>query len=70
MGKKTNFIERLIIESKELEEKFEKLDSFLKTSKFQALDSQNRTLLRNQRLHMESYLNILKERIDIIQKKG
>ena len=55
--------ERLIIEQKELKEKLLKLVEFINSEKFYGLSENNRKLLRNQKIVMELYLNILSIRV-------
>ena len=59
------FVERMEIELKELEEKLEKLDKFMDSGEFQALSDLNQTLLFDQAESMADYAKILKRRIKL-----
>ena len=64
------WLNRLKIELKELEEKKSKLKKFIEESEeFQNLDIFNKELLIEQRYFMERYILVLKERISINQKE-
>lgn len=60
-----DFIERMEVELKELEEKLEKLDKFMESEKFQTLSDLNQTLLFDQAESMADYAKILKRRIKL-----
>ena len=66
-------IERMKVELKELEDKIEKLDSFLEKEKVnpKLTDEIQRILLENQKENMKSYARILKHRInyDILKQE-
>ena len=55
--------ERLIVEQKELKEKFMKLTEFINSEKFYELSPNNKQLLRNQKIAMELYLSTLNMRL-------
>ena len=55
--------ERLINEQKELKERLAKLTDFINSEKFYNLSQNNRQLLRNQKIAMELYLNVLNMRL-------
>lgn len=55
--------ERLIVEQKELKEKFMKLTEFINSEKFYELSPNNKQLLRNQKIAMELYLSTLNMRM-------
>ena len=57
------FEERLIAEQKELKERLVKLTEFINSEKFYALSQNNRLVLKNQKIAMELYLNILNMRV-------
>ena len=60
------YVERMIEESRQLDERIEKLGLFINSNtKFQALDEKNKQLLREQYKAMTAYANILNERIKI-----
>ena len=60
---------RLQNERDELSERYEKLEAFLSTDKFNQLDDQNRELLREQFYAMRKYLSVLNTRLDIANSK-
>lgn len=55
--------ERLVKEQAELKEKFLKLTEFINSEKFYALSSNNKQLLKNQKIVMELYLQTLNMRL-------
>lgn len=55
--------ERLIKEQKELKERLAKLTDFINSEKFYKLSENNRQLLKNQKIAMELYLNVLNMRL-------
>ena len=61
-----DFIQRVINEQKELEEKTTKLGAFLLTEKYQELEPEMRLLLAQQSAFMGGYNMILKRRIDLL----
>ena len=63
------FLDRLIIEQKELAEKLEKLCLFTESPKFTEVvtDAKQRELLLAQKEHMGIYLNILNQRIKLLE---
>lgn len=63
------FLDRLIIEQKELAEKLEKLCLFTESPKFTEVvtDAKQRELLLAQKEHMVKYLNILNQRIKLLE---
>lgn len=61
-----DFKMRLIDERNELDIKIKKLHEFLYTQVFYDLDSEQKTLLREQYKVMRQYLNILNCRLDIL----
>jgi hypothetical protein len=56
--------ERVVAEKKELDEKIEKLDTFLAGSFFPTLPSDQKELLRLQRIAMTQYSSILCQRVE------
>lgn len=60
---KEDWKEGLIIQQKELKEKLAKLVEFINSEKFYELSPNNRLLLKNQKIAMELYLNILNMRV-------
>lgn len=63
-----NFIDRLNLEYGELEDKYEKLKAFTISSKFGEVPKDQRKMLKKQKRIMEDYLDILKERIRVLNK--
>lgn len=63
-----NFIDRLNLEYEELENKYEKLKAFIISSKFGEVPKDQRKMLKKQKRIMEDYLDILKERIRVLNK--
>ena len=57
------FEERLIVEQKELKERLAKLTDFINSEKFYALSPNKRLVLKNQKIAMELYLNVLNMRV-------
>ena len=57
------FEERLIAEQKELKERLARLTEFINSEKFYTLSHNNRLVLKNQKIAMELYLNILNMRV-------
>lgn len=55
--------ERLIKEQKELKERLAKLTDFINSENFYKLSQNNRQLLKNQKIAMELYLNVLNMRL-------
>ena len=62
------FLDRLIIEQKELAEKLEKLCLFIESPKFIEIvqDTKQQELLILQKAHMGEYLKILNQRINLL----
>lgn len=59
-----NHIERLIIERRELNERIERLESFMDSVEFEnGLSDLEKDRLTRQRVAMRTYLNILDERL-------
>ena len=55
--------ERLIKEQAELKEKFVKLTEFINSEEFYELSANNKQVLKNQKIAMELYLNVLNMRL-------
>lgn len=64
-----DYIERMIVEKNELENKLIKLETFKKSNKFQELTQLEKTLLLQQRDSMEEYKIILQKRIELSAEK-
>ena len=60
----SDFKSRLSVEANELEEKLDKLDSFLMSENFSKVDDVQKALLSVQATAMNTYLRCLKERIE------
>lgn len=60
------FLERLKVEKAELDEKIEKLTAFSNSDKFKDIDSKQQSLLNIQLKIMESYSQILLERLILL----
>jgi len=60
------FVDRLIKEKNELEERVTKLGAFLDSTNFQKLDKRQRELLQEQHTYMLVYLHVLVERISLL----
>ena len=58
-----DYKERLVKEQVELKEKLATLTDFINSEKFYKLSDNNRLLLRNQKIAMELYLNVLNMRV-------
>lgn len=55
--------QRVVEEARELDEKIDKLDAFLRTEKAAAIDGTEKTLLGSQLMAMKVYSNFLHARI-------
>lgn len=62
-----NFIERLKTEQTELAEKLSKLNSFIYNEKLLEIDRTQAALLKTQADVMETYLNILTLRLELLE---
>lgn len=60
-----SFVDRMIAEHRELNERIFKLKEFIKSEKFDTLNSENQSLLYAQLHAMETYCIILTRRIKI-----
>lgn len=60
-----NFLDRLNIELKDLNEKLVKLEDFIKSEEFKNLNDKNQFLLYEQKIHMKNYKETLEKRIKI-----
>jgi len=56
--------QRVVDEKTELDEKLTKLEAFFKTAIFMGLDSKEQDRLMRQSTYMNSYSEVLRERID------
>jgi hypothetical protein len=58
-----NYKERLIEEQKELKEKVSKLTEFMNSEDYYKLSPNNRLVLKNQKIAMDLYLQVLNTRV-------
>ena len=58
-----SFLDRLKIEERELDEKYQKLQDFILSEGFEKLDNDRQDVLKRQLEVMASYLSILEERL-------
>ena len=65
----STFRDRLVAESSELNDKIMKLDAFLKTENFNKIKPEQQSLLKVQYLTMQTYGQILFERITWLEKE-
>lgn len=63
-----DWIDRIVAEANELEDRLNKLDEFLKTDKFKSLTKFEQSLLVSQKTHMYSYLYVLQQRVQFYTK--
>lgn len=57
--------QRVVDEKNELSERLEKLRTFINSERFLAISYKERNLLKNQRVVMQEYLEILIQRIEL-----
>lgn len=60
-----DFVQRMLVEYEDLQDKLVKLDAFINSDKFKELDDENRSLLNAQYHTMYTYKVILSRRIKI-----
>lgn len=65
----SNFIERLLQEETELNEKKAKLESFINTDGFKTIDEEQQSLLKIQLNIMNAYSECLNQRLILINNK-
>lgn len=58
-----DYKERLIIEQQELKEKLSKLTEFINSEEYYKLSPNNRLVLKNQKIAMDLYLQVLNTRV-------
>jgi hypothetical protein len=68
-NQETTFLERLMLEAQELAEKTNKLNDFMRTQAFVNLDRQSKDLLYKQSRLMNEYLQILGQRLELLNSK-
>ena len=64
-----SFYDRLLIEAQELATKTNVLNNFMHTQGFVDLDLQNKDLLYKQSRIMNEYLQVLGQRLEILEEK-
>lgn len=62
------FIERMIIEKDELQDKVTKLENFINGEKFKELKGLEQVYLKEQLKFMRGYLSVLRQRINFYNK--
>lgn len=62
------FIERIIIEKDELQDKVTKLENFINGEKFKELKGLEQVYLKEQLKFMRGYLSVLRQRINFYNK--
>lgn len=62
------FIERMIIEKNELQDKVTKLENFINGEKFKELKGLEQVYLKEQLKFMKGYLSVLRQRINFYNK--
>jgi hypothetical protein len=65
----STFFERLLTEARELADKTNALNDFMRTQSFVDLDRENKDLLYKQSRLMNEYLQVLGQRIEILGEK-
>lgn len=62
------FIERIVVEKDELQDKVTKLENFINGEKFKELKGLEQVYLKEQLTHMRAYLSVLRQRINFYNK--
>ena len=62
------FIERMIVEKNELQDKVKKLENFVTGEKFKELKGLEQVYLKEQLKFMKGYLSVLRQRINFYNK--
>lgn len=62
------FIERMIVEKNELQDKVTKLENFINGEKFKELKGLEQVYLKEQLKFMKGYLSVLRQRISFYNK--
>jgi hypothetical protein len=60
------FVERMVTERADLEEKLVKLNEFIDGPRYRTLSDAAKNLLRQQRYFMNGYADVLRQRIDAL----
>ena len=63
------FIERMIVEKNELQDKVTKLENFVTGEKFKELKGLEQVYLKEQLKFMKGYLSVLRQRINFYNKQ-
>ena len=63
-----SFVERMIVEKDELQDKVTKLENFLKGEQFRELGGLEQVYLKEQLKFMRGYLSVLRQRINFYNK--
>lgn len=67
--KEQTFYDRLLDEARELANKTNKLNDFMRTQSFVDLDRENKDLLYSQSRLMNEYLQVLGKRLELLGEK-
>ncbi|WP_336182027.1 crAss001_48 related protein [Fusobacterium polymorphum] len=62
------FIERIVVEKDELQDKVTKLENFINGEKFKELKGLEQVYLKEQLKFMKGYLSVLRQRINFYNK--
>lgn len=62
------FVERMIVEKNELQDKVTKLENFINGEKFKELKGSEQVYLKEQLKFMKGYLSVLRQRINFYNK--
>lgn len=62
------FVERMIVEKDELQDKVTKLENFINGEKFKELKGLEQVYLKEQLKFMRAYLSVLRQRINFYNK--
>ena len=63
-----SFVERMIVEKDELQDKVTKLENFVNGEKFKELRGMEQVYLKEQLSFMRGYLSVLRQRINFYNK--
>lgn len=62
------FVERMVVEKDELQDKVTKLENFVNGERFKELKSLEQVYLKEQLKFMKGYLSVLRQRINFYKK--
>ena len=62
------FVERMVVEKKELQDRVTKLENFVNEEKFKELKGLEQVYLKEQLKFMRGYLSVLRQRINFYNK--